>query len=241
MSGRRWAMLAAIALITIQPAIGVGATAPGSPPQASAILQAQVALGFNPLTRCPDLRPAGAEDQGVAVVVFLVGPSGVPSRPSVASPSQSEGLDAAAMGCVLRLRFQAATLAGDGKAVESWQQMAWKWTRPAEQHGGALATTTAMPAPPGGANAVALPATQANDASGQRRAPASEGRAEVNVCVDEAGRVTQEPTITRSSGDPRFDAAAVNVARAASGQYRPPTADARPVAGCLQLAIKAGQ
>ena len=101
------------------------------------------------------------------------------------------------MGCVLRLRFQAATLAGDGKAVESWQQMAWKWTRAAEQHGGVLATTTAMPAPPGGANAVA---------------------AEVNVCVDEAGRVTQEPTLTRSSGDPRFDAAAVNVARAASGQ-----------------------
>ena len=217
MSGRRWAMLAAMALITIEPAIGAAATAPGSPPQASASRQAHVALGFNPLTRCPDLRPAAAEDQGAAVVVFLVGPSGLPSRPSVASPSQSEGLDAAAMGCVLRLRFQAATLAGDGKAVESWQQMAWKWTRPAEQHGGALATTTAMPAPPG------------------------EGRAEVNVCVDEAGRVTQEPTITRSSGDPRFDAAAVNVARAASGQYRPPTADARPVAGCLQLAIKAGQ
>ena len=240
MSGRRWAMLAAMALITVQPAIGAGATAPGSPPPASAILQAYVALGFNPLTRCPELRPAAAEDQGVAVVVFLVGPSGVPSRPSIASPSQSEGLDAAAMGCVLRLRFQVATLAGEGKAVESWQQMAWKWARPAE-HGGALATTTAVPAPPGGANAVAIPGTQANDAGGQRRAPLGEGGAEVNVCVDEAGRVTQEPTLTRSSGDPRFDAAAVNVARAASGQYRPPTDDARPVAGCLQLAIKAGQ
>ncbi len=240
MNGRRWAMLAVMALITIEPAIGAAATAPDSPPQASGRPQAHVALGFNPLTRCPDLRSAAAEDQGVAVVVFLVGPSGVPSRPSVASPSQSEGLDAAAMGCVLRLRFQAATLAGDGKAVESWQQMAWKWTRPAEQHGGALATTTAMPAPP--AARMRWPSPRAgNDASGQRRAPASEGRAEVNVCVDEAGRVTQEPTITRSSGDPRFDAAAVNVARAASGQYRPPTADARPVAGCLQLAIKAGQ
>jgi TonB family protein len=240
MSKWRCSIPAAVALIGIQPAVAAAPTAPSSPPQASASRQAHLALGFNPLTRCPDLRPAAAEDPGVAVVVFLVGPTGEPSQPSIASSSHSEGLDAAAMSCVLRLRFQAATLAGDGSAVASWQHMAWRWARAAEHHGGASATTTAVPAAAGGTDAVAIAATQANDA-GQRRAPASERRAEVNVCVDEAGRLTQEPTLLRSSGDAQFDAAAVNVAKAGAGQYRPPTADAKPAAGCLQLAIKAAQ
>lgn len=87
---------------------------------------------------------------------------------------------------------------------------------------------------------MAIAGTQASDA-GQRRAPRGEGRAEVNVCVDEAGRLTQEPAIIRSSGDAQFDAAAVDVAKAGSGQYRPPTADAKPLAGCLQLVINGGQ
>jgi TonB family protein len=242
MSKWRWPIRAAVALIGIEAAVGAAPTAPSSPPPASATRQAHVALGFDPLKRCPDLRPAAAEDQGVAVVVFRVGPTGVPSRPSIASSSQSEGLDAAAMSCVLRLRFQAATSAGDGNPVESWQQMAWKWARAAQHQAGASATTTAVPAAADGAHAVAIAATQANDA-GQRRASisTSEGRAEVKVCVDEAGRLTQEPALVRSSGDPQFDAAAVRVARAASGQYWPPTTEAKPVAGCLQLAIKGGQ
>jgi TonB family protein len=68
-------------------------------------------------------------------------------------------------------------------------------------------------------------------------APAS--AAEVHVCVDASGRLTQEPKLVHSSGDAQFDAAAVNIAASGSGNYRASTtADGKPVPGCLQMAIR---
>jgi TonB family protein len=58
----------------------------------------------------------------------------------------------------------------------------------------------------------------------------------VRVCVDESGKLAQDPLITRSSGDPGLDAAAVRIARSGAPYYRP--AGATPVSGCVQLAVK---
>ena len=64
-------------------------------------------LGFNPKTRCPDLRIA---DEGtIAVVVFWLPRSGTPSQISIKSSSGSNALDSAAISCVSRLRFAPAT------------------------------------------------------------------------------------------------------------------------------------
>jgi protein TonB len=64
------------------------------------------------------------------------------------------------------------------------------------------------------------------------------GLATVSVCVDGAGRLTAAPVVAQSSGSARLDAGAVRLAKAASGHYRPPTEDGRPVSGCYAFVIR---
>ena len=81
------------------------------------LLRAQTFLGFNPKTRCPDLR---VTDGGtMAVVVFWLPRSGIPSKIFIKSPSGSNALDSAAISCVARLRFAPATTLGDGDPIAS--------------------------------------------------------------------------------------------------------------------------
>jgi TonB family protein len=173
---------------------------------------ASVAIGYEAKSRCPDLAAADTQDGSAALVLFVVGPTGVPSRASIKSSSGSASLDAAAVSCVLRLKYLPAVHAGDGNAIASWQEIAWKWGR---GHG-------------------------AQDSGGGPVTPAAPGTAEVRACVDASGQLAQDPVMTRSSGDSAFDAAALRVARSASGSYRPPAgADGHPAPGCLRLAISA--
>jgi hypothetical protein len=68
--------------------------------------------------------------------------------------------------------------------------------------------------------------------------PASpSGRSELCVCVDEKGKLTGDPVITASSGDPRVDSGAIKLARAVSGRYGPPTLDGTPQKGCFRFSI----
>jgi hypothetical protein len=61
----------------------------------------------------------------------------------------------------------------------------------------------------------------------------------VHVCVDETGRLEQEPTIVRSSGIASLDQAAVRIAASGSAYYRPETSSTgQRLSGCAQLAIK---
>ena len=69
------------------------------------------------------------------------------------------------------------------------------------------------------------------------RAVPPSGRSVVCVCVDEKGRLTQDPLITESSGDSRADSGAVKVARSGSGRYKPPTVEGQPQKGCFRFAI----
>lgn len=225
-------------LLLVGAIASAAASAPTAPPAPAS--QARFALTSNPARRCPELRTATEGDREVAVVVFLVGPSGVPTRPSVTTPSGSQELDAAAVSCVLKLRFQPATRLGDGTAVESWQQMGWKWA-PAERPTGA-ATPSPAAAPALGAMPAPLPAAAAAApaAAVTSGAVPAESRAEVRVCVDANGKVTEEPKLIRASGDSRFDAAAVNIAKSGSGYYRPANSDGKPIASCVRLAISAG-
>jgi TonB family protein len=226
MSERIRVTLACTSLVCTPLAAAAQQSAPPAPPAAAS--QARFALGFNALSRCPTLRVAGADDVQVVVVMFQVGASGVPSQPSVTAPSGSAELDAAAMSCVLKLRFQPATRLGDGTAVESWQQMAWKWSPSAAR---SVGTGTLPPS----AAAATQPPPRAST-------PSASTRAEVRVCVDESGRLTAAPKLMHPSGDADFDAAAIAVARSGSGQYRPPSVgrDGKPIAGCLQVAIEPG-
>jgi len=203
-------------LLAAQTNTGAPQSMPG-PPSASL---AHVALRSDPTRQCPDLRLAA---DGAAVVLFLVGPTGVPSRAAIKSSSGSEALDTAAMSCVLKLRFQPATRAGDGVAIDSWQEGAWRWATQREYPQG-----------------TASRASQDNVASvSPESSPPKDAKVELHVCSDVAGKLAQDPTIIRSSGDPGLDEAAVAIAKSGSGYYRPATTlGGKPVSGCAQLAIK---
>lgn len=188
------------------------------PPVPDSPLRAQTFLRFNPKTLCPDLRIA---DEGtIAVVVFWLPRTGTPSRISIRSSSGSNALDAAALSCVARLRFAPATTLGDGDPIDSWQQIAFRWANQASE-------------PIAGAPAQNAAKARQDTSGGQ---PDS---VTVRVCVDEKGRLEQDPTIVHSSGVASLDQAAVRIAASGSAYYRPDTSSTGPpVSGCAQLAIK---
>jgi TonB family protein len=187
-------------------------------------LPARFSWLYSPTKICPALQVA--EDEASAVVVFLVGTSGVPSRPSIKLSSGSDALDAAAINCVLRLRFQPATRLGDGEPINSWQKVAWQWTSQAH-HDATEGIRTPASASRGEVDSAAIGA-----------APKKNGTV-VRVCADETGKLAQDPTIIRSSGNAGLDEAAVRIAQSGSPYYRPKTLlDGKPVSGCAQLNIE---
>ncbi|HEV2287143.1 MAG TPA: TonB family protein, partial [Steroidobacteraceae bacterium] len=99
------------------------------PPRGAELNDATVAIGYEEKNRCPELVRAATQDPEAALVVLIVGSSGVPSQPSIKTSSGSVALDQAALGCVARLRFLPAVRAGEGAAVDAWEEIAWKWGR----------------------------------------------------------------------------------------------------------------
>ena len=226
----------ACAVLTVRANISAAQTPPipDNPPLA------QTSLGFNPKSRCPDLRIA---DEGIlAVVVFWVPRSGIPSQVSIKSSSGSNALDSAAVSCVSKLRFAPLTRPGDGEPLDSWQQIAWRWAAGGNldpdraamtsQSSSSAAAGHASEPVAGAPNPIAAEPRQ-NDS---RRQPDS---VTVHVCVDETGKLKQAPTIVHSSGNTGLDQAAVKIAASGSAYYRPGTSLAGvPMSGCAQLAIK---
>jgi TonB family protein len=209
------------ALLAVLPSAGLAQTKSAGPPPGATIFEARAAARFNPRTHCSDVRPAEAGDAPAALVVFEVGATGVPTAATIKSSSQSGALDNAALACVLRLRFQPATRLGDGVPIDSWQQMAWKWAR--------LAST------PVAADAPAMPVPQDRFPAPRGNTP---GAAEVRACVDEKGKLTQVPTLTRSSGDAHLDRAAIQIANSGAAYFRPEgDQQTESVSGCVQMAV----
>jgi TonB family protein len=230
---RKWCTTrTCIVLLAVHASTVAAQSVPGSPP----VSLARVAWKSDQLRQCPDLRIAA---DGAAVVLFFVGVSGVPARASLKSSSGSEALDAAAMNCVLKLRFQPATRAGDGVAIESWQEIAWRWATQREQHGDPQGRASRA-APATDASSIAPVATNTMDATVRRENSVSRKlEVELHVCSDVIGKLVQEPSVIRSSGDPGIDEAAVAIAKSGSGYYRPATAlGGKPVSGCAQIAIR---
>jgi TonB family protein len=200
------------------------------------VMRARVAVWPDPRTRCPDVRQADPEDAMVAVVVLRVGSTGVPSKPSLEVSSGSKELDKAALECVMKLKYTPATGAGDGNPMDSSQRIAFKQVPTAAAAASSASGGTAGPAVVAAAGAAVTAAAvgSSRDAAG----PSASKTAEVRACADAAGTLTQDPSLTRSSGDSGFDAAALGIARAASGHYRAASPDGKPAPGCVQLTIK---
>ena len=226
-------------------ALGVSAVASAGkiPPAPDHPMAAQTSLGFSTQKICPDLREA--EDGTAAVVVFWVPGSGIAAQISIKSSSGSSELDAAAMSCVAKLRFAPATRVGDGESIDSWQQFALRWVRegntaesrgpvterPAGESPVETAEASQTPGP-----ATGLAARTGGDGRQSEPAVAQTGSVTVHVCADETGKLKQEPTVVRSSGKDALDQAALHIAAAGSGYYRPEGASGG--SGCVQMVIR---
>jgi protein TonB len=64
-----------------------------------------------------------------------------------------------------------------------------------------------------------------------------EGRSVVHACVAANGKLTEAPTLAKTSGSPRLDQAAVKLATAGSGKFQPALQDGKPVDMCFDFAI----
>ena len=215
----------------------IRADAKAAPPEPVHYIRAQTSLGFNPKTRCPDLR---VTDEGTAaVIVFWLPGTGIQSQISIKSSSGSNALDSAALSCVAKLRFASATRVGDGEPIDSWQQIAFRW---ADQ--GNANETRALSAQNQASGASRSPEPLAGGAAqltADARPQDSGGpdSVTVHVCVDDKGKLEHAPTIVHSSGATSLDQAAARIAASGAAYYRPDTASNGPsVSGCVQLAIK---
>src|ERR1700692_3477943 len=63
-----------------------------------------------------------------------------------------------------------------------------------------------------------------------------EGSATVHACVSPNGKLSEEPTIAKTSGSARLDEGAIKLAKA--GHYNPGTEDGKPVTACTTFSIK---
>jgi len=140
------------------------ATAQDRPPPGS-VIGARPAWRYDPAERCPGLE-VSPKGYG-AVVDFYVNSAGAPSKAFISTSSRSDSLDAAALACVAKLRFQPAVHLGDANPVESWQRIALKAEDPPPPPPGAATSA----APSAGAAAASAPVTAAAAAPGV--APAS--------------------------------------------------------------------
>jgi TonB family protein len=82
-----------------------------------------------------------------------------------------------------------------------------------------------------------FPTTQDYYPEASRRI-AETGAANVQVCVDPQGRLIGDPLLANTSGSRRLDDAALNLARAGSGHYRPSTENSEPVSSCYAYRIR---
>ncbi len=65
-----------------------------------------------------------------------------------------------------------------------------------------------------------------------------QGTVTMHSCIGPDGKLTEEPTVAKSSGSSRLDGGAVRLAKAASGRYTPATEDGKPTAGCINFNVK---
>jgi protein TonB len=65
-----------------------------------------------------------------------------------------------------------------------------------------------------------------------------EGAATVHACVGPNGKLTEDPTIAKGSGNARLDDGALKLAKAGSGHYVPGTEDGKPATTCILFNVR---
>jgi protein TonB len=98
------------------------------------------------------------------------------------------------------------------------------------------------PAPPPHPSSKTNPTTGKNFPNSADYYPAAsmrlgeEGSAIVHACVAPTGKLSEDPTIAKTSGSARLDEGAIKLAKA--GHYVAATEDGKPTTGCFNMSIK---
>jgi periplasmic protein TonB len=98
------------------------------------------------------------------------------------------------------------------------------------------------PAPPAHVSNKTNPTTGKNFPNSADYYPAAsmrlgeEGSAIVHACVAPTGKLSEDPTIAKTSGSARLDEGAIKLAKA--GHYVAGTDDGKPTSGCFNMSIK---
>jgi protein TonB len=106
----------------------------------------------------------------------------------------------------------------------------------------AVAATPHAPAPPVHVGSHKAPTVAKNFPASEEYYPAAskrlneEGAPTVHVCVGANSKLTAAPTISQSSGSPRLDEGALNLAKA--GRYIAGSDDGKPIDACFDFRIK---
>jgi periplasmic protein TonB len=106
----------------------------------------------------------------------------------------------------------------------------------------AVAATPHAPAPPVHVGSHKAPTVAKNFPASEEYYPAAskrlneEGAPTVHVCVGANSKLTAAPTIAQSSGSPRLDEGALNLAKA--GRYVAGSDDGKPIDACFDFRIK---
>jgi protein TonB len=106
----------------------------------------------------------------------------------------------------------------------------------------AVAATPHAPAPPVHVGSHKAPTVAKNFPASEEYYPAAskrlneEGAPTVHVCVGANSKLTAAPTIAQSSGSPRLDDGALNLAKA--GRYVAGMDDGKPIDACFDFRIK---
>ena len=106
----------------------------------------------------------------------------------------------------------------------------------------AVAATPHAPAPPAHVGSHKAPTVAKNFPASEEYYPAAskrlneEGAPTVHVCVGANSKLTAAPTIAQSSGSPRLDEGALNLAKA--GRYVAGMDDGKPIDACFDFRIK---
>ena len=106
----------------------------------------------------------------------------------------------------------------------------------------AVAATPHAPAPPVHVGSHKAPTVAKNFPASEEYYPAAskrlneEGAPTVHVCVGANSKLTAAPTIAQSSGSPRLDEGALNLAKA--GRYIAGMDDGKPIDACFDFRIK---
>jgi TonB family protein len=213
-----------------------------APPHQTAVIPPGMGPGFPSSSDFYPQESAAAHEQGRVRVRACVGIDGrLSGAPAIAQTSSVPRLDEAALVLAMAADGRYRPQTEDGVPVPSCFVFGVSFVLPATAAppSSEAPSSALQPHRPAVTAANAGPGFPSVGAFYPKASVAAheEGAVVIHACVGIDGRLTEAPTIARTSGVPRLDEAALRLAKAGDGRYRPQTEDGVPVPACFVFRV----